>query len=71
MLQTNLLARCTKMTNTKPAILDNDVPTIWITKEEYVRLRADQDVLNALEAQRIDTWSGYSAAMADLFGEDE
>lgn len=64
------IARYTKMD--KPlAILDNTVKNIWITKEEYIKLRADQDVLNALENHGVDNWSGYGDAMDELFGEDD
>ena len=52
-------------------ITDGKVTRVWITEEEYIKLRADQDVLDALEACGVDNWSGYSDAMDLLFPEED
>lgn len=44
--------------------------TVTISQEEYDRLLSDSAVLNALETEGVDNWSGYDYAMERLHGDN-
>ena len=45
---------------------DETVITMLISKAEYDKLRADQDMLHALQEAGVDNWDGYSEALEIL-----
>ena len=50
---------------------DSKVVTVVVRKDDFERLIAKADKLDALEAAGVDNWSGYDYAMDLLEGEDE
>ena len=48
----------------------NELGMVTITKQEYDRLKANENFLLALEAMGVDNWEGYAAACRIADGED-
>ena len=40
---------------------------IEITKEEYILLKKEQEILRALESAGVDNWEGYDMAMESIW----
>ncbi|UVD36587.1 hypothetical protein RCXUPER_169 [Rhodobacter phage RcXuper] len=50
---------------------DGGEDTVTISRAELDKLRADSEMLAALEAAGVDNWEGYSIACREVMGDEE
>lgn len=50
---------------------DDDFIQVNIKEKDWELIQEKLDFLNALEAQGVDNWDGYSEACRSVYGDDE
>lgn len=51
--------------------IDDELIQVEIKKNDWGEIQERLDFLDALEAQGVDNWDGYSEAQREVYGDDD